>query len=157
MWECTGANVAIANGGTLTLSDPAGIFLSNNPVDNDGEIEFTDNGTFDANAGFLSDGTGIITFHNNPGAGGTLQLAATDPDLGSNFTASEGTVEYDLKYMDYDKAPWARKTSTTEIDHKDGNRTNNDLSNLEELCQCCHKEKGIQAGDFKRQKYVYKT
>ena len=59
--------------------------------------------------------------------------------------------------MDYDKAPWATKTSTTEIDHKDGNRTNNDLSNLEELCQCCHKEKGIQAGDFKRQKYVYKT
>jgi hypothetical protein len=53
--------------------------------------------------------------------------------------------------MDYDKAPWATKTSTTEIDHKDGYKTNNDISNLEELCQCCHKEKGIQAGDFTKQ------
>ena len=53
--------------------------------------------------------------------------------------------------MDYDKAPWARRTSTTEIDHKDGDKTNNDPSNLQELCQCCHKEKGRQAGDFKRQ------
>ena len=53
--------------------------------------------------------------------------------------------------MDYDKAPWARRTSTTEIDHKDGDKTNNDLSNLEENCQCCHKEKGRRTGDFKKQ------
>ena len=53
--------------------------------------------------------------------------------------------------MDYDKAPWAIRTSQTEIDHSDGDKTNNDISNLDELCVPCHKEKGRRCGDFARQ------
>ena len=35
-----------------------------------------------------------------------------------------------------------------EIDHIDGNPDNNDPANLQELCQHCHKEKGIIEGDY---------
>lgn len=41
---------------------------------------------------------------------------------------------------------WAK--GMTEIDHKDGDRANNDHSNLDELCPMCHKLKGQQSGDF---------
>jgi hypothetical protein len=34
------------------------------------------------------------------------------------------------------------------IDHIDGDCTNNDLSNLQELCLNCHQEKGMRAGDY---------
>lgn len=34
-----------------------------------------------------------------------------------------------------------------EVDHIDGNHKNNDPSNLQTLCNCCHKIKGIQNGD----------
>jgi hypothetical protein len=36
----------------------------------------------------------------------------------------------------------------TEIDHIDGDYTNNHSSNLDELCPICHKIKGQQSGDF---------
>jgi hypothetical protein len=34
-----------------------------------------------------------------------------------------------------------------EVDHIDSNHKNNDPSNLQTLCNCCHKIKGIQNGD----------
>ncbi len=40
----------------------------------------------------------------------------------------------------------------TEVDHKDGNRENNDPGNLDELCPMCHKYKGRIAGDYNNQK-----
>jgi hypothetical protein len=36
----------------------------------------------------------------------------------------------------------------TEVDHIDGDFSNNSLSNLDELCPICHKLKGQQSGDF---------
>jgi hypothetical protein len=36
----------------------------------------------------------------------------------------------------------------TEIDHKDGDSSNNELWNLQELCIHCHSYKGQQAGDY---------
>ena len=47
---------------------------------------------------------------------------------------------------------WALVESTgfklsTEIDHKNGNNTDNRAVNLQELCSVCHKEKGKRAGD----------
>ena len=36
----------------------------------------------------------------------------------------------------------------TEIDHIDGDHTNNDLDNLDELCPICHKLKGQMNGDY---------
>lgn len=48
----------------------------------------------------------------------------------------------------------------TEVDHKDGNHTNHDHSNLEELCKNCHIIKGRLNGDFnnrKRKNPVLKT
>jgi 5-methylcytosine-specific restriction endonuclease McrA len=41
----------------------------------------------------------------------------------------------------------------TEVDHKDGNRDNNDPANLDELCPMCHKHKGQLAGDYNNQKH----
>lgn len=35
-----------------------------------------------------------------------------------------------------------------QIDHIDGDCTNNGLSNLQELCLNCHQEKGMQSGDY---------
>ena len=42
----------------------------------------------------------------------------------------------------------------TEIDHIDGNRNNNDHSNVQELCAHCHKIKGMFSGDYNRWKKV---
>ena len=39
-------------------------------------------------------------------------------------------------------------TCITEVDHIDGNHSNNDHSNLQELCMICHKIKGKNSGDF---------
>jgi hypothetical protein len=41
----------------------------------------------------------------------------------------------------------------TEVDHKDGDHTNNNLDNLDELCGPCHKYKGQLSGDFKSGRY----
>jgi 5-methylcytosine-specific restriction endonuclease McrA len=35
-----------------------------------------------------------------------------------------------------------------QVDHIDGNHTNNDESNLQTLCACCHSIKTFQAGDY---------
>ena len=48
-----------------------------------------------------------------------------------------------------DQAPsWAK--GLTEIDHIDGDHTNNDPDNLKELCVICHKLKGQSSGDYDR-------
>ena len=47
---------------------------------------------------------------------------------------------------------WAK--GTTEVDHKDGDYSNHNLDNLEELCVMCHKLKGQQSGDYNNQKRV---
>lgn len=36
---------------------------------------------------------------------------------------------------------------STEVDHKNGNNTDNRASNLQELCGICHSEKGKREGD----------
>jgi len=53
----------------------------------------------------------------------------------------------------FDSIPdWAK--GMTEVDHKDGDYSNHDLENLEELCVVCHKLKGQQNGDYNNQKRV---
>jgi hypothetical protein len=47
---------------------------------------------------------------------------------------------------------WAK--GMTEIDHIDGDHTNNDPGNLDELCPICHKLKGQLSGDFNNQKHL---
>tara|TARA_Y100001949_G_C15775860_1_gene238466 strand:+ start:35 stop:550 length:516 start_codon:yes stop_codon:yes gene_type:complete len=51
--------------------------------------------------------------------------------------------------MDYKKAPWA--IGRTELDHKDGDYTNNTIENIQELCSVCHVEKSRRNGDYKDQ------
>lgn len=46
---------------------------------------------------------------------------------------------------------WAK--GMTEVDHKDGDHSNNNLDNLEELCPICHKLKGQLMGDYKGHRY----
>lgn len=52
--------------------------------------------------------------------------------------------------INYKKAPWA--VGMTEIDHKNGDCTDNRPKNLDELCPMCHKQKSRLAGDFDRWK-----
>ena len=54
--------------------------------------------------------------------------------------------------IDYDKAEWM--IGVTEVDHKDGDYFNNDESNLDELCPCCHKQKSKLHGDFNNARKV---
>jgi hypothetical protein len=53
--------------------------------------------------------------------------------------------------INYKKSPWA--VGMTEVDHRDGNRENNDPTNLDELCPMCHKHKGRISGDYNNQKH----
>jgi len=52
--------------------------------------------------------------------------------------------------VDYERAPWA--LGMTEVDHRNGDHTDNRLENLDELCPMCHKMKGKLSGDFKQRK-----
>jgi hypothetical protein len=45
---------------------------------------------------------------------------------------------------------WAK--GMTEIDHIDGDHTNNNHDNLDELCPMCHKIKGQMSGDYNNTK-----
>lgn len=63
---------------------------------------------------------------------------------------TDGHLGFDC-LIKWSKVPkWAK--GMTEIDHKDGDHTNNKLKNLEELCPICHKLKGQLAGDFNNRK-----
>ena len=46
---------------------------------------------------------------------------------------------------------WAK--GMTEVDHKNGDHTDNRPENLEELCPICHRLKGQLAGDFNGSKH----
>jgi RecJ-like exonuclease len=41
-------------------------------------------------------------------------------------------------------------TENLHIDHKDGNRSNNELSNLQTLCKDCHHIKSLENDDLRR-------
>jgi len=48
--------------------------------------------------------------------------------------------------IDYKKSPWVE--GMTEVDHKNGDHTDNRIRNLDELCPMCHKHKGQLSGDY---------
>ena len=47
--------------------------------------------------------------------------------------------------INYNKAPWT--VGMTEVDHKNGDSTDNRVKNLDELCPMCHRRKSHLAGD----------
>lgn len=56
--------------------------------------------------------------------------------------------------INWNKMPeWSK--GMTEVDHIDGDHTNNDISNLDELCPICHKLKGQLSGDYNNQKHSH--
>lgn len=57
----------------------------------------------------------------------------------------DGHLGFDC-VVDYEKTPWAQ--GMTEIDHKNGDHTDNRIKNLDELCPMCHKHKGQLSGDY---------
>jgi len=66
-------------------------------------------------------------------------------------TNVDGHLGFDCM-VKWTKIPdWAK--GMTEVDHIDGNHTNNHPSNLDELCPLCHKLKGQQSGDFNKTKH----
>lgn len=56
-------------------------------------------------------------------------------------------------YIDWAKVARDGARIKTHIDHKDGDHLNNKLSNVEELCETCHSEKGRRAGDYRGYRY----
>ena len=50
-------------------------------------------------------------------------------------------------FTDWDNVPDGYK-GRTEVDHKDGDPSNNNPDNLDELCGHCHNYKGQLSGDF---------
>lgn len=55
-------------------------------------------------------------------------------------------------FIKWKKVPdWAK--GMTEVDHIDGNHTNNSIDNLDEICPMCHKLKGQLCGDNKGHRY----
>lgn len=52
-----------------------------------------------------------------------------------------------------DYSPGSIAWGKTQVDHIDGDHTNNDHSNLQELCQDCHLEKSMQEGNLKGHRY----
>jgi hypothetical protein len=61
-------------------------------------------------------------------------------------TNTDGHLGFDCM-IKWTKVPeWAK--GMTEIDHIDGDYTNNHPDNLDELCPICHKLKGQLNGDF---------
>lgn len=57
-------------------------------------------------------------------------------------------------YIDWARVARDGARIKTHIDHKDGNHLNNVLSNVEELCETCHSEKGRRAGDYRGYRYA---
>jgi hypothetical protein len=47
-------------------------------------------------------------------------------------------------------------SGVTEIDHRDGDPSNNSIKNLQELCKFCHTVKGQLAGDYDNSRRSYK-
>ena len=63
---------------------------------------------------------------------------------------TDGHLGFDCM-IKWSKVPnWAK--GMTEVDHIDGDRTNNHPTNFDELCPICHKLKGQQSGDFDKTK-----
>ena len=56
-------------------------------------------------------------------------------------------------YIDWARVAQDSARIKTHIDHKDGNHRNNTLSNVEELCETCHSEKGRRQGDYRGYRY----
>lgn len=72
--------------------------------------------------------------------------AGVTPFKTGKCSNTDGHLGFDCMIKWAKMPKWAK--GMTEIDHKDGDNTNNDLTNLDELCPICHKLKGQQAGDF---------
>jgi hypothetical protein len=72
--------------------------------------------------------------------------AGVTPYKTGTCSNKDGHLGFDCM-VKWTKVPgWAK--GMTEIDHVDGDCTNNDPSNLDELCPLCHKLKGQLSGDF---------
>ena len=78
--------------------------------------------------------------------GGRLHAPGVIPYKTGKCSNTDGHLGFDCM-IKWTKIPtWAK--GMTEIDHIDGDFTNNDPSNLAELCPICHKLKGQLNGDF---------
>jgi hypothetical protein len=72
--------------------------------------------------------------------------AGVTPYKTGRCSNTDGHLGFDCSINWKKIPPWA--TGMTEVDHIDGDFSNNGLSNLDELCPICHKIKGQQSGDF---------
>ncbi len=82
--------------------------------------------------------------------GGHSHAPGVTPFKTGRCSNSDSHLGFDCA-IDYKKAPWA--VGMTEVDHKNGDCTDNRVKNLDELCPMCHKRKGRLFGDYNNMKH----
>lgn len=80
--------------------------------------------------------------------GGQPHAVGVTPFKTGKCSNTDGHIGFDCP-VDWNNLPPGAR-GLTEIDHKDGDSCNDDLSNLDELCSICHKIKGQMSGDYNR-------
>ena len=82
------------------------------------------------------------------GCGNLTAIKEIAPDGTYRYKSSCEPCRYEARKQRKDSCEDCGGTNNLQIDHKDGNRSNNHSSNLQTLCKDCHIIKSRKSGDY---------